>query len=177
MKTLFAICSTWFWCSIALSAGNLTDGPDADIYVDPVSGWVVLDANDTESGSFLSFVIATENGHFRDYNFMPSFGVEPNTVLSEFQISQSNPLNQGIGSRLELGFIAPTGMDLAVLADFFSEVSYQSDVGIVRNFDLIVGHPPCGFSDQDADVDSADRTKQFVSWTGDLSEPGSWFGR
>ena len=129
-------------------AGNTTDGADADLIYDPANGNVTLDASDTSSGLFISFVLGANDG-MRPENLTesapgnagPFFDVGTNTDAKTFQIGQTDPLNQGAGPEINLGDIFPAGLDLAGLADYLTLANYASELGAGGELDLIVRIP------------------------------------
>ena len=132
----------------AQTAGNTTDGGDADLIYDPATGNVTLDASDTSSGLFISFVLGADDG-MRPENLTesapgnagPFFDVGTNTDAKTFQIGQTDPLNQGAGPEINLGDIFPAGLDLAGLADYLTLANYASELGAGGELDLIVKIP------------------------------------
>ena len=56
----------------ALQAGNLEDGANADLVYDPATGNVTLDASDTSSQQFISFVFSTDQNDMRHENLTTS---------------------------------------------------------------------------------------------------------
>lgn len=131
----------------ALNAGNLVDGDAADLVYNPATGNVTLDATDTNSGLFISFVLGTDQNNMRTENFAsgeglagmtvgPFVDVGTNTDNTPFQIGQTDPLNQGAGPEVNLGDIFPAGMDLAGLAEYLTLADYASELGAGGTFDL-----------------------------------------
>ena len=112
------------WTGAIAPAGNIGQnpagsGPDADLIYDPADGNVKIDASDTDSKMFISFVLGAADG-MRPENLVesapgnagPFFDVGTNTDAKTFQIGQTDPLNQGAGPVIDLGNIFPTGMQM-----------------------------------------------------------------
>ena len=124
----------------AYAAGNIVNGPDADLLWDYSSGEVFLDAGDTSSGVIISFVLATDQNFMRPENFRPPFiDVGTNTDATTFQIGQNDPLNQGAGPLIRLGNIFPEGIgpQPGELAQHLTLAEYASALGEGGTFDLI----------------------------------------
>ena len=123
-------------------AGNATDGPDADLIYDPSTGNVTLDASDTASGAIISFVLGTDQNNLVPENFdQPFINVGTNTDATEFQIGQTDPLNQGAGPLVDLGDILPTGMTYPELRDYLTLAEYASELGQGGTLDVAIPEP------------------------------------
>ena len=125
-------------------AGNLSDRDDhADLVYDPTSGNVTIDASETGSGQIISFVVGTEQNNLREENTQfPFLDVGTNTDNTSFQIGQTDPLNQGAGSLVDLGNIFPVGMTADSLSEYLSLAEYASELGAGGELDLVVVPEP-----------------------------------
>ena len=116
--------STW-----TLAAGNLFDGPDADLIYNPFTGGVWIDASDTASQKIISFFVVTENNDFRPENFTPPFpDTFTNTDRETFLIGQSDPLLEGTGPLIPMGEIFPVAIasDEESLSAYLQLAEYAS---------------------------------------------------
>ena len=140
----------------AQQAGNLTNGNDADLWYDPATGNVTIDASDTASGSIISFVLATDSNDMRPENFQPGkdaaaatagpfIDVGTNTDATTFQIGQTDPLSMGAGPRVNLGDILPAGINSpGALAEYLTLADYASALGVGGQLDLRIVPEPSG---------------------------------
>ena len=129
------------------TGGPAVDGPDADLIYNPFTGDVQIDASDTNSNAFISFVFATEQDNFRPENFVasrdgsagPFFDVGTNTDTKTFQIGQTDPLNLGVGPIVSLGEIFAPGINsTAALDEYLTLSEYASELGQGGSFDLLI---------------------------------------
>ena len=138
MKNLSLACVLCSLPSWVMAAGNLEDGPNANLWYDPSTGIVLLDARDTPSRNIISFVVGTDQSNLRHENFRPPFiDVGTNTDSTPFQIGQTDPLNQGVGSLIDLGNIFPAGIGNGeALSEYLTLAEYASDLGQGGSFDV-----------------------------------------
>ena len=139
----------------AQMAHNGEGNPDAaDLIYDPATGNVTLDAGDTASGKFISFVLASDANNMLPENLTkssdgsagPFFNVGTNTDATTFQIGQTDPLNQGAGPLIDLGNIFPAGMDNRSLGEYLKLAEYASELGVGGTLDLVWIPEPSGLA-------------------------------
>jgi len=119
-----------------------------DLFYDPTTGNVTLDASEAAGGVITSFLL--ENAPGGD-GFITRFAGLPfvsQPVIAPEQIATADPLQTGFGGTHELGRIFPPGLDAAGLASFLTRMVYigQAGTGEVA-FDLIVTVSPVASND------------------------------
>ena len=124
-------------------AGNLTDsGNIADLRYDPTTGNITLDASEAAGAVITSFQLENGTNAFiaGNYNSLVggTFGGAFEDV-SDSVAADSDLTFVGLGGLLDLGNIAPTGLDLAQLEALLTNAVYVGSLGSGnQTFDLVV---------------------------------------
>jgi hypothetical protein len=126
-----------------LAAGNLTDGPDADLIYDYRTGFVTLDPSDTPSGKIISFVVSNAVGQMFPVReeYLPLFAICSDSVSG--QVGCADLTLEGRADRIQLGPIFLPGMrSRQELFDYLATAKYASQLGQGGDLDLIVVPEP-----------------------------------
>ena len=129
----------------SFAAGNTTDGPNnADLIYNPATGNLQLDSAEAAGGVVTVFQIENAVGgdDFNDGNYISltggTFGGVFETV-SPTVIGDSDFTFAGFSGVVDLGNVAPTGLDLTGLESFLTNAIYTGQSGSgAQTLDLVV---------------------------------------
>ena len=138
-------------CSAAWAAGNVTDGPNANLVYDLASGNVVVDLSDLLDGEVITaFFLSNDTMSLRPENAtLPFIDTGTNTTLTVNEIGQGDPLGGNLpsGESFELGEIFPPSIGDSVQLESFLSVAGYGIGSQEFDFDLLVvpeGNHPLG---------------------------------
>ena len=120
------------------------DPSAADLVYDFQTGNVTIDSSEgVPGGLFTAYSLKNAAGgdDFSTGNYLGPFLGGTSTV-SGIEISETNPFG-GVGGVINLGNVLPTGLNLAQLTSFLTQVNYTGSLGSgVRQFELFVINIP-----------------------------------
>ena len=143
LRNLLAVSACIVTAGPVFAAGNLTDsGNIADLRYDPVTGNFSFDASEAAGAIITSFQLENGSNAFipGNYNSLAggTFGGAFEDV-SDSVIADSDLTFVGLGGLLDLGNVAPTGLDQAQLEALLTNAVYVGSLGSGnQTFDLVV---------------------------------------
>jgi hypothetical protein len=125
------------------AAGNLVDTSTvADLRYDPTTGNITLDASEAAGGVITNFQLENADDTFVVANYQSVSGGTFGGAFEDIDVdvlADSDLTFTGVAGLIDLGNVAPTGLDLIALEAYLTNAVYVGSLGSgTTEFDLVV---------------------------------------